>query len=341
MRKCFTGIPQKSGLVFKDLPVFSGRTPNNRDFCVTGSAKIHKRNRLPGILFLLPFFLTCKSAPPAPEAPEKRPPASLTFDRIEADGIDRVVLFFRLRLENPRSLPLAAELKDWHGRIKGTDLDDSASLSLEGERVGELSISLAGFSSVEKTFALNLDLSEFREMEEIYSPPETEPLDDEYLAELTLDLTYLYAEGPALREEVSASAVFPRVREPVFTITSIAILQAELINTRFMVTLRITNPNMFPVILSSFSYELYGEGRFWAGGQEENVMYIPSRGTAETKLFLLMNFINMNRRLLDEVIAMDLVQYRFHGEVEIGTGISWLPRFRMDFDRSGNSVVLK
>ncbi|MDR1588194.1 MAG: LEA type 2 family protein [Treponema sp.] len=292
-------------------------------------------------LFLLPFFQACKSAPPPPETPEETPAAALAFDHIEADGIDRVVLFYRLKIENPRRLPLVVELKGWNNTINGMSRNDSASLGFEGEAVRNIRVELAGFSSLEKIFTLDLDLGEFVETDRAGSPPEAKAQDDEYLAELTLNLNYLYPGGKPLPGEASAAAVFPRVREPRFTITSIAILQAELINTRFMVTLRIDNPNMFPVSLSSFAYELYGEGRFWADGQEKNVMYIPAGDAAETKLYLIMNFINMKRHLLDEVIAMNLVQYRFHGEAEIGTGVSWLPRFRMDFDRSGNSVVLK
>jgi LEA14-like dessication related protein len=98
---------------------------------------------------------------------------------------------------------------------------------------------------------------------------------------------------------------------------------------------------MFPVELSSFGYELYGDGRFWADGKEKDILYIPAKGTEETNLFLLMNFINMKRNLLDEIIAMRLVRYRFTGEAMVGTGVSWLPEFRMRFDRSGRSEVFK
>jgi LEA14-like dessication related protein len=164
--------------------------------------------------------------------------------------------------------------------------------------------------------------------------------EDEYLAELDLDLDYRYGIDN-LKDTVSVSAAFPRIREPQFTITSIAIMQAELINTRFKVSLRIDNPNMFPVSLSAMGYELYGEGRFWADGKEKEVLFIPARGSSETSLFLLMNFINMKRQLLDDIIAMRLVRYRFTGDVEVGTGVSWLPSFHMGFDRTGNSVVLK
>jgi LEA14-like dessication related protein len=163
----------------------------------------------------------------------------------------------------------------------------------------------------------------------------------DYRTELLLNLAYQYGRERVIAGEAVAAASFPRIREPEFTITAIAIMQAELINTRFRVSLRIDNPNIFPVDLSSFGYELYGAGRFWADGREEDVLHIPAQGSAETRLFLMMNFINMKRSLLDEVIALRQVRYRFTGEAEVGTGVAWLPRFRMGFDHSGDSAVYK
>jgi LEA14-like dessication related protein len=155
---------------------------------------------------------------------------------------------------------------------------------------------------------------------------------DEYLAEFEVTV-----DGISLK----AKAVFPRIREPEFTITSIAIVKAELVNTEFKVELRIDNPNIFPVELSSLGYELYGKGSFWANGRERNILEVPARGFAEAKLYLVMNFIDMKRELLDEVIALGRVPYRFTGEALIDTGVPLLPSFRMGFDRSGTSVVIQ
>jgi LEA14-like dessication related protein len=137
----------------------------------------------------------------------------------------------------------------------------------------------------------------------------------------------------------------PHLQEPVFTITSIAVLRAELINTRFKVRLRVDNPNTVPLELSSFSYELYGGGRFWADGKEtaskEDVMRIPPEGFAEKDLVLMMNFTNMKREVLDQIIALKAVKYRFSGDVLVSTGIASLPQFTMRFDRSGESPVMR
>jgi LEA14-like dessication related protein len=142
-------------------------------------------------------------------------------------------------------------------------------------------------------------------------------------------------------ERIEAPAPELQIQEPVFTITSIAVMKAELINTRFKVSLRVDNPNSVPLELSAFTYELYAGGRFWADGGETAVMQIPPGGFAEKDLFLMMNFLNMKREVLDQIIALKAVRYRFSGNVLVSTGIENLPQFTMRFDRSGESPVMQ
>jgi hypothetical protein len=52
-----------------------------------------------------------------------------------------------------------------------------------------------------------------------------------------------------------------------------------------------------------------------------------------------MNFINMSRRLLDDVIAMRRVNYRFRGEADILPVIRNASAFNVKFDCSGLSEV--
>jgi LEA14-like dessication related protein len=139
----------------------------------------------------------------------------------------------------------------------------------------------------------------------------------------------------------NAEAVFPRIRKPIFTITAIQIMQAELINTRLKVSIQVDNPNHFPVELTSFNYELFGDRRFWAEGEEKNVLNIPAKDSAGIDLLLTMNFTNMRRNVLDQVIKMTEVRYRLAGNTSIETGIEYLPRFIMDFELEGFSNVIR
>lgn len=284
---------------------------------------------------LLPLFLlalACSSPPPA--APPEKLPAALAFDRIEAARIDRVTLYFRLKAENQRPVPLDLEIRGWRFRLNGQELNAAAALTLEGAAASGARLAAGPDAEIDASLALELDLGALPDGLGFMN-------EHEFQAGLSLDVAGHYGSGTPLTGELSATAVFPRIREPEFTITSIAILQAELINTRFRISLRIDNPNLFPVVLSALGYELYGEGRFWADGQEQDVLHIPAGDSAETSLLLTMNFIDMKRHLLDEIIAMRLVRYRFTGEAEVETGISLLPRFHMGFDHSGESVVLR
>jgi len=127
--------------------------------------------------------------------------------------------------------------------------------------------------------------------------------------------------------------------DPRFEVVSIYILQADLVNTKFETILKIDNPNQFALQLSSIKYQLYGNGSFWSDGVRNDVLYIPPRSSKETKFRFSMNFINMNRRLLDDVIAMRHVRYRFRGEAEIQPDIQRLAPFTMNFDCTGFSEV--
>lgn len=129
------------------------------------------------------------------------------------------------------------------------------------------------------------------------------------------------------------------IKEPEFEILSIAIIRGELINTLFETVLKIDNPNSFPVELSSIKYELYGNGMFWADGLENNLLHIPAMSSSETKFRFSMNFIDMNRRILDDVIAMRQVQYIFKGNAQVKAVIPRIRSFTMDYNISGLSEV--
>jgi LEA14-like dessication related protein len=164
---------------------------------------------------------------------------------------------------------------------------------------------------------------------------------DDYVITLITELDI--SSGPASPVKITAqgTANFPGLQAPAFNITSIAILKAELINTRFRVGMRIDNPNPFPLELSGLVYELYGNGRLWADGMERNAFVVNGKSSVQGELYLIMNFINMERGLLDQIINLVDVNYRFTGEAQISTGIDYLPKFKTGFDLSGYSEVLE
>jgi LEA14-like dessication related protein len=180
-------------------------------------------------------------------------------------------------------------------------------------------------STLEKDFILLLDLND----------------GNEFFAEIFIDLEYHYRNDDTLHDTITEAVSFPWIREPKFAITSIKILQADIVNTRAELNLVIKNPNVYPISLLSFRYELFGDGNFWARGVEKDLLVIPAKSSSETVINFEMNFIGMNRRLLDDIIAMRQVRYRVIGDMKVGTDIPWFPMFSMKFDQSGDSAVIK
>ncbi|QQO10891.1 LEA type 2 family protein [Breznakiella homolactica] len=268
-----------------------------------------------------------KVLPPDPP-PEESPVLSMAFEKIEARSPVLLDLYYSLEIENPRPSGAVFTLDRAAFTVNGT----AFTLPEEALDIRE-QYRIEGHGRVSVPVRVALNLGDF-------SDP-ADPDFDDYRTGFSADVLFRFDGGSAVAAAVSADAEFPRIREPNFQITSIAIKKAELVNTRFIVRLRIENPNPFPVDLSSFSYELHGAGRFWAEGNETDVLRIDARGYAETDLFLIMNFINMRRELLNQVIAMKQVAYRFSGEAQISTGVAYLPGFTMGFDRSGSSPVIE
>jgi len=127
--------------------------------------------------------------------------------------------------------------------------------------------------------------------------------------------------------------------EPKFEVVSIYIIQADIVVTEFEAVIKIDNPNNFAIDLLAIKYELYGDNYFWADGIAKDILQIPADSSAETKFRFTMNFINTNRKLLDDVIAMRRINYRFKGQAEIRFDALRVSTSNVNFDCSGFSAV--
>jgi len=146
-------------------------------------------------------------------------------------------------------------------------------------------------------------------------------------------------EQPVVEVKIEAPKI--EIKDPEFEISSIVILQADLVVTEFETVLKISNPNEFALDLSALTYELFGNGASWAKGAAKNILHVPALNSIETKFIFEMNFINMSRKLLDDVIALRQVRYRFFGKAEVQPALPSTKPFVIDYDCSGLSDVKK
>ena len=129
------------------------------------------------------------------------------------------------------------------------------------------------------------------------------------------------------------------VQDPMFEVVTIVILQADIVVTKFETVLKITNPNDFPLELSSFTYELFANNISWAKGTGKENLHIPPHESEQTNFIFDMNFTGQTRRLLDDVINMRQISYRLKGTAEVQPVVPFMKPFVMEYDRSGLSDV--
>ncbi|PKL22992.1 MAG: hypothetical protein CVV47_17105 [Spirochaetae bacterium HGW-Spirochaetae-3] len=169
------------------------------------------------------------------------------------------------------------------------------------------------------------------------------PAGDAPTIPLRLEARLEYSSAPGGNDSmtIERACEFPRIMPPTLRIASIRILKDELINTKLGVDLVIENPNAFPLAFSALDYRLYGEGRYWASGSLAKAFVAPARQTATASLYLTMNFTDMDRSLLDQVIKLAAVRYRLVGAGRIDTGLEFLPQFVQPFDMAGETGVIR
>jgi LEA14-like dessication related protein len=291
---------------------------------------------------LLALASACTTAPalpvvePAPlpqPAPEPEPLPVLSILEIKAIAMDqhRSSLTVSVVIENPRRAPMV---------LSRPTLEYSLRMDTGSHDLGSLQpvedIQVAAFS--ESTFELHFEL-------------DTRILDQDITGFVDLSIAEVQASLAAtatvqpdaaglpssglIALVASSEAQVPLIREPDLRILAINLVKHELINVILEVVIEISNPNAFPLEFDHLAYDFYGEGRRWSRGQERKTLLIPPRGAASTKIPVMLNFTEMDRRVFDLVEKLQVINYRLGGTATVHTGLDFLPEFNMDFNRAG------
>jgi LEA14-like dessication related protein len=283
---------------------------------------------------------------PAPE-PEALPVLSILAMKATAIDQHRSSLLVTARVENPRRNDLVlVQPTLWAGLQLATGGYDLGTQQPKGD------IQVAAFT--ESTFELWLELDTRILDQDI--PGFKEQSVAEVLARLTATARVQpdaagTPESGLVDLEAEAALQVPLIREPELRILAINLVKHELINVILEVVLEISNPNAFALEFDQLAYDFFGEGRRWSRGLERKTLLIPARGfadgantstvngTASTKIPVILNFTEMDRRVFDLVEKLQVINYRLGGTATVRTGLDFLPEFTMGFERAGNVKV--
>lgn len=307
---------------------------------------------------LLVFLASCATPPPVmlpimepPPPVQSAPPPEpevlpvLSIVEMEATAIDqhRSTLMITAGVQNPRSTTITLLRPTLRlALLSGLQLD-TASHEL-GTIQAEKDIEVAVFG--ESTFDLHIEL-DTRILDQ-----DIPGFKDLSTAGIQASLTAIARVPPDEAGQPASGLVdlyaeaetqVPLIREPDLRILAINLVKHELINVILEVVIEISNPNAFPLEFDQLAYDFYGEGKRWSRGRERKALLIPARGTsigaadgkASTKIPVMLNFTEMDRRVFDLVEKLQVVNYRLSGTATVRTGLDFLPEFTMGFERSG------
>ncbi|MGD2138462.1 MAG: LEA type 2 family protein [Gammaproteobacteria bacterium] len=124
----------------------------------------------------------------------------------------------------------------------------------------------------------------------------------------------------------------PYAETPRVSLVSIKPLDMQMLEQRFMLELRIFNPNRVALPVEGLSYALEINQREFAYGVSQQEVSIPPYGEALLQVVVFSNLLNVIRQLqqLDDSTAGSGLEYRLHGKI----GVADVHR-KLPFDYSG------
>lgn len=126
----------------------------------------------------------------------------------------------------------------------------------------------------------------------------------------------------------ACSTLQPNFEKPTVTLTSIRLGQAQGLEQRFIVGLRVVNPNRVALPVEGMSYTLNLEGYDLANGVANNIAPIPAYGESTIDVDVAVNLFN-SMRFMQNVLTKPVtdLHYQFNAKLDIGNVL--LPNLRV------------
>lgn len=154
--------------------------------------------------------------------------------------------------------------------------------------------------------------------------------------ERLLSVLFRYTRNPAIVLCAlllgGCAAMQPYAETPRVSLVSIKPLDMQMLEQRFVLELRILNPNSVAIPVSGLSYALEINQREFAYGVSQQAVSIPPYGEALLQVEVVSNLLNVMRQLqqLGDSPGDGGLEYRLHGKIGLADRLRGLP-----FDYSG------
>ena len=139
----------------------------------------------------------------------------------------------------------------------------------------------------------------------------------------------------ALLASAGCAGLAPKLEAPKLAVAGVSLVKGDLLQQRFKVRMRVTNPNDRVIAVRSISYTLEIGGEELGRGLAGSAFDIPALGEAEFDMDVTADLAGTVLRLLDRArgnALPDALRYRLRGEVKLARGFAR----SIPFDESGS-----
>ena len=124
----------------------------------------------------------------------------------------------------------------------------------------------------------------------------------------------------------ACSGLFVKPEPPQVSLAAVSLLDANLLEQRFMLRLRIQNPNGFSLPVNALTYALEINDTAFVKGQSNHAVTVPKFGSEFLDVEAISNLAGIARQLKDLLAAMRTnVRYRLIGTAYLGTNDRRVP----------------
>jgi len=244
--------------------------------------------------------------------------------RIEKLDFDQATLALDLDVFNPNDA--AAKLAGFDYALK---IDDAE--FLKGDHTKSVSIAARSNSVVQVPFTLK-----FRDVYNTFTSLQGK---ERFAYALECGLKFDVPVLGTRRLPISKSGTLPVVKPPTIDLGSVSLQRTTLLDQQLLLSMKVSNPNSFGLLINALDYDIVMNGRRWAQGKTDKPIEVKAGGESEIALPVSVDILSAGAALADIITSRKPVSYSVKGSADIGSSLPEFSRVKLPFNRAGTIAI--
>jgi len=256
----------------------------------------------------------------------KEPTARVTGAKIAGVTFNDIDMVFDLEIENPNNIGVKMAGFDYKIEVNNNAF-------IQGDQQSTLEIAKNGKSSLPIPVKIV-----FTDLYNLFAGMKNQ---DTTTYQLSCGLTFNLPVLGNVRVPVTHNGSLPLIKMPSISLNNIQVNNIGISGADLSLNLKIKNPNSLLLNLNNLNYNLDVSGYNWVRGTSNVLNQVSPKGESILKIPVSLNFAEMGLNLFSLLTGSSNLDYRFTGDLDVGTSWDLLKDVRLSLDESGKVPLLK